>query len=82
MSSRIEDFYNKDKFALMIGAVVEEASDQGVVCSLKLGPDHLNAGGTVQGGVVFTLADFAFAIACNLEDVEAGNQASTINQSS
>lgn len=28
-------------------------------------PRHLNAAGTVQGGALFTLADFAFAVAAN-----------------
>ena len=34
-------------------------------CSLKLGSRHRNAMGAVMGGVYFTLADFAFAVAAN-----------------
>jgi acyl-CoA thioesterase len=32
---------------------------------MTLQPHHLNALKTVQGGAIFTLADFAFAVACN-----------------
>ena len=32
---------------------------------LRLRPDHLNANQKVMGGAVFTLADFAFAVAAN-----------------
>ena len=33
--------------------------------SMVLRPDHLNGHGTAHGGVLFTLADSAFAFACN-----------------
>ena len=32
---------------------------------MTLHPHHLNGLKTVQGGAIFTLADFAFAVACN-----------------
>ena len=32
---------------------------------MALHPHHLNGLGTVQGGAIFTLADFCFAAACN-----------------
>ena len=32
---------------------------------LEIQPHHLNAAGTVMGGAIFTLADFAFAVASN-----------------
>ncbi|MEG2377515.1 MAG: PaaI family thioesterase, partial [Clostridia bacterium] len=35
------------------------------VCSVNIQGRHENAGGAVQGGVIFTLADFAFAVAAN-----------------
>lgn len=80
--NRINEFFDNDKFARMTGAVIEEITDSSVVCSLSLNENHYNAGGTVQGGAVFTLADFAFAVASNLADLKAGNEAITISQSS
>jgi len=35
------------------------------ICSLTLEAKHKNALGAVMGGVYFTLADFAFAVASN-----------------
>jgi acyl-CoA thioesterase len=32
---------------------------------MQVGKHHLNGVGTVQGGALFTLADFTFAAACN-----------------
>ena len=32
---------------------------------MDLTPVHMNAAGTPQGGAIFTLADFAFAVASN-----------------
>ena len=38
---------------------------------LTVGPQHLNTVGIVQGGALFTLADLAFAVACNSHGVVA-----------
>ena len=79
---QIKDFFGNDKFAGMTGAVIDEISDNAVVCSLEIGENHFNAVGTVQGGAVFTLADFAFAIACNMDDLKTDTDAITVSQSS
>jgi acyl-CoA thioesterase len=47
------------------GAVLEEARENYARCSLALEPRHKNANGQVMGGAIFTLADFAFAVASN-----------------
>lgn len=39
--------------------------DGGAVCKMALTPAHMNAGGAPQGGAIFTLADFTFAVASN-----------------
>ena len=36
------------------------------VCSMELADVHRNAMGNVMGGAIFTLADFALAICCNI----------------
>ena len=59
------EFFKNDRFAASNGMVLEEVFDGGSVCSLELGPEHRNALGGVMGGVIFTLADFAFAVASN-----------------
>ena len=62
---KIKKFFMKDRFAMGLGTVIEEAEPGRAVCSLIPREEHLNAGDAVQGGVIFTLADFAFAIASN-----------------
>ena len=46
-------------------AVIEEAEDGYARCSMPLAKIHRNARGAVMGGAIFTLADFAFAVAVN-----------------
>lgn len=59
------EFFYKDKFAVNTGIVLDEITDDVAVCSLELTDEHRNAYGGVMGGVIFTLADFAFAVLSN-----------------
>lgn len=59
------EFFVNDKFATNNGMVIDELGDDYAVCSMVAGPEHMNAAGTVMGGVYFTLADFAFAVVTN-----------------
>ena len=63
------DLFSKDRFATENGAVIEEVDDHYAKCSLRLDSRHRNAMGAVMGGVYFTLADFAFAVAANWQEV-------------
>jgi len=59
-------FFAGDKFAMeATGCVIDEVGEKYAQCSLTLEPKHRNAVGQVMGGVSFTLADFAFAVAAN-----------------
>ena len=58
--------FQRDRFAMeVLGAEIEEAGPGRARCGLALRPCHMNANGTPMGGVIFTLADFAFAVAAN-----------------
>lgn len=57
--------FEADRFATENGAVIEEIGDHSAICSLMITNSHRNAMGAVMGGVYFTLADFAFAVAAN-----------------
>lgn len=59
------EFFYKDKFAVNTGITLDEISDDEAICSLDLTDEHRNAYGGVMGGVIFTLADFAFAVLSN-----------------
>jgi len=59
------EFFQGDVFAGKNGIVIDELSEDGCVCSMEIGKDHKNAAGAVMGGAIFTLADFACAVAAN-----------------
>ena len=61
--------FEKDRFATENGAVIEEVDDHYAKCSLKIEDRHRNAMGAVMGGVYFTLADFALAVAGNWQEM-------------
>lgn len=65
----VRKIFEGDRFATQNGAVIDEIGDRSAVCSLSLTPSHRNAMGAVMGGVYFMLADFAFAVASNLENM-------------
>ncbi len=58
-------YFEGDRFATENGMRIESLADGECVCSVELGPGHRNALGGVMGGAIYTLADLAFAAACN-----------------
>ncbi len=63
---RIHDFFNRrDRFAAHSGVELTEVGQGRAVARLRLDQKHLNGVDTAHGGAIFTLADLAFAAACN-----------------
>lgn len=62
----IRAYFALDKFATNAQCRIAEVSYGRAVCTMQLTDDHRNAMGNVMGGAVFTLADFALAVACNV----------------
>ena len=55
-------FFKDDVYATQVtGIVIDACGPNYAKCSLALESKHRNAAGQVMGGVLFTLADFAFA---------------------
>ena len=54
-----------DEAARLVGASLESVGPGTAVTSLIIGAQHLNGHNICHGGVIFTLADVAFACACN-----------------
>ncbi|MDD2233754.1 MAG: PaaI family thioesterase [Desulfitobacteriaceae bacterium] len=65
MSDGIISYFEKDRFAAFVGAKLVEVKPGYAKAMLEISDKHLNAADIVQGGVTFTLADFAFAAASN-----------------
>ncbi|MBQ9303566.1 PaaI family thioesterase [Butyrivibrio sp.] len=60
------EVFSKDLYATELsGAVIDEIGDNYAKCSMALTPKHKNAYGGIMGGAIYTLADFAFAVASN-----------------
>lgn len=58
--------FSHDRFATeACGCSVIEASEGHSVCAFDVASVHFNARGAVMGGAIFTLADFALAVASN-----------------
>ena len=63
----IRSFFADDLFATKAcGCQVVEAARGHAVTEVNLTAIHRNAMGNVMGGAIFTLADFALAVACNV----------------
>lgn len=75
---KVREFFAHDRFATENGAIIEEIGDRYARCSIMIETKHLNAMGNVMGGVSFTLADFAFAVAANWQKTGTVSLASNI----
>ncbi len=63
----VRAFFADDRFATQAcKAEIIEARKGHAVCECPLEPIHRNAMGGVMGGAIFTLADFALAVASNV----------------
>lgn len=74
----LQELYKNDRFATNSGCKIIEADNDKVICEMEINENLLNAHGSVMGGAMFTLADFAFAVASNLNGVPSVAIASNI----
>lgn len=61
----IKEFFDRDQFARHAGIELLSVSPGCATARMPVQPHHLNGHRTVQGGAIFTLADFVFAAASN-----------------
>ena len=65
-TEQAQNIFAADIFATRTtGIELIEAGENYAKCRLKITEAHFNAAGFVMGGAIFTLADFAFAVAAN-----------------
>ncbi len=64
----VREFFKNDRFATENGMQIDEIGEGYARCSLEIEEKHKNAVGAVMGGVPFTLADFAYAVAANHQE--------------
>jgi acyl-CoA thioesterase len=63
--NELREFFKGDRFAARNDIELVDAGHGRAVAKMTVHPHHWNGLGTVQGGAIFTLADFAFAVASN-----------------
>ncbi len=64
--------FSKDLYATELSGIeIDEIGKDYAKCSMKLTEKHKNAYGGIMGGAIYTLADFAFAVASNYEKEQA-----------
>jgi acyl-CoA thioesterase len=69
---KIAERFKADQYAVeLTGIEVVEVRDGYVKTKLAVEPKHMNAFGIIQGGALFTLADFTFAVAINTDPAES-----------
>ena len=66
--TKIKQKMEQDQFAMLAGIEIIAAYPGYAKTRMKIEQKHMNAAGVVQGGAIYTLADFAFAIATNYSD--------------
>ena len=73
---KAREMFKKDIYATEVSGIeIEEVAEGYARVSLVLDRRHRNAVGNVMGGVMYTIADFAFAVATNL----SGNMTVTVS---
>ncbi|MCL2825892.1 MAG: PaaI family thioesterase [Eggerthellaceae bacterium] len=75
----VRALFANDRFATQAcGAVIVSAERGHAVCEMGISDAHRNAMGSVMGGAIFTLADFALAVACNVGEAPTVSVSNTI----
>lgn len=75
----VRNFFAADRYAMdTTGITIDEAGEGYSRVSVKINGSHLSATGHVMGGVMFVLADFAFAVATNTRGRMCVNTSSSI----
>jgi len=64
-----EAMYSRDRASQALGMALDEVRPGYARLRMTVRADMLNGHGTCHGGIVFALADSAFAFACNSRDV-------------
>lgn len=83
LTHKAAEVFANDLYATQAtGVRFVEVGEDYAKCTLDIQPIHRNAMGGVMGGVLFTLADLAFAAAANSRNIAAGESLSWVSTNS
>lgn len=74
----LETLNSTDHFAALAGAKLTEIREGFARAELTVDDCHINGAGVCQGGVIYTLADFAFAAVANCRGITTLGISNTI----
>lgn len=74
-----EAMWAGDAASKWLGMALESVGPGRAVLTLTVAPHHCNGHGTCHGGVIFALADSAFAFACNSGNAATVAQHATVS---
>lgn len=63
----VDGMLAKDEFSRWLGVEILRIRPAACVCRMTVRPEMVNGFGVAHGGIVFSLADSAFAFACNTQ---------------
>ena len=64
-AQRVIEYFSGDLFVKELGLEIAELSKQKAVVTVTVQSNHQNANGFAQGGMLYTVADFTFALLAN-----------------
>jgi acyl-CoA thioesterase len=64
-AEKVKEYFAGDKFVAGLNVVVAELSETQAVVKVQVKPEHFNANGAAQGGMLYTVADYTFALLAN-----------------
>ena len=74
------DFFSNDIYATKQTKIeILEVAENFSKCRICISHEHMNADNKVMGGVFYTLADFAFAVATDAKNTKTVTTSSTIS---
>lgn len=77
--SSVRKYFERDRFATSLGIIIDDATPGYSKVSVDITGQHQNGADVVHGGLTFTLADFAGAVAVNIHGFTALSINSAIN---
>lgn len=76
---KLREFFTKDNFTVSNGMKIESVTPEFASVSLPLREEHRNAAGGIHGGVIFSIADFAFGVHSNASGILTVSQSASIS---
>lgn len=71
ITEQAREIFSRDRYATeATEIVIDFVGTHEAKCSLRVGEKHCNARGVAMGGVLYTLGDFAAAVAANMNELQ------------